>query len=527
MRKKSAQTLLICVPLIGFVSITMAVQGEFEALLGWWMSIGILLPPLLWALKTRYVTLRTICLLTFATQFVTLPYFYINRDYFGWGHVKPFYFTAVEAWPILAKVMLFLFSLIVFFTQLYRVRLIGGSESLRSRRFLLPASPLKFRSFLSENAPHKKHGRRTSLYTFLLIILITILVPLNLWMFSRGISIVGVEPPRLPYKMSGILHYLTKYIIPLLLAYLYWNTKRGIFPMALMLGYALLLGLSSISRSSLVFVMLPVFAAAWFDRRLTLLIFAGLGTVIGYSLVSFSRDFVYVITSGNIEAVTNISVLSILTKIMLDVDIRLLEGAFILKAFERIFNRIEGFENLVMSQFYDPNAVNGPWDIFIGMIWQGFTDIDLDLHHLQWQGNVLPEGFVNGGGLLSSVVIIGNVNLLWILAIAVVVACILIILEKSVNRAVVRYGLSDLVALQIIGLLSIFFFIGGGGGRIFVYPWLLLIVVSWLPPLYRFNKMNSRWQRSSQVPKHQVDVVTSGNQIGQRIFNSKRSQPQF
>ncbi len=175
-----------------------------------------------------------------------------------------------------------------------------------------------------------------------------------------------------------------------------------------------------------------------------------------------------------------------------------------------------------MSQFYDPYAAIGPWGMFLGMIWQGFTEIDLDLHHLQWQGNVLPVGFVNGGGLLSTVVIIGNANLLWILAIALLAACILIILEKSVNRAVVRYGLSDLVALQIIGLISIFFFISGGGGRTFVYPWLLLIVASWLPPLYSFNKMNSRRQRSSQVPKHPVDTVTSGNQIGSRVVTSKR-----
>jgi hypothetical protein len=50
------------------------------------------------------------------------------------------------------------------------------------------------------------------------------------------------------------------------------------------------------------------------------------------------------------------------------------------------------------------------------------------------------------------------------------------------------YGLSDTVAPLIIGMLCLFFFNGSGGGVTFVYPLLLLVLVSWLPPL-RFYRL--------------------------------------
>lgn len=501
---------------VGVASIAMAVSGELEAMLAWWMVIALLLPPLLWVLKTRYVALKTICLLAFTTQFVTLPFFYINRDDFAWGHVKPFDFTAVEAWPMLSKVMIFLVCLIIFFKLLYRLRLIGGSGNPRSGRLHLPSSQSKLKSFFADNAQYLKPSRQTWLYTSLIILVITILVPLNLWMFSQGISIVGVEPPNLPYRLSGILHYLTKYIIPLLLGYLYWKTKRGLFPMTLMLGYACVLGLSSVSRSSLIFVMLPVLAFAWLDRRNWLLAVGGLGTVAGFGVVSLARNFVYIISAGKTGAVTDVGILPVITGILTDPDSPFREADFLLRIFVRICGRIEGFENLVMSQFYDPNSDVGPLGFLLRMIWRPFAPIDQDIHHIQWQGNVLPEGFVNGGALLSNAVILGNANLLWIIASALVAAGTLVLLEKSAHRVIARYGFPDLLGSALVGFLSIIFFIETGGSSVFVLPFLLLIVASWLPPLRRFKRLKPWRRRFSQVPMHLGDIVTSGTPLTPR-----------
>lgn len=491
-RRKTAQGLAIGTTVIGVASIAMAIGGEFETMLAWWMATALLVLPLLSALYTPYVALKTICLLTFITQFVTLPVFYIDRDDFAWGHVKPFGFTAMEAWPILAKVLLFLACLIVFFKLLYRFRFFGGACLPHSGRFQLSVEQSKMTAFLAKNANSLKSRQRTWIYFVIIILVISVMIPLNLWMFSRGISIVGVEPPELPYRLSGILHYLSKFIIPMLLGYLYWKTRRGFFPMALLLGYALILGLSSVSRSVLIMVMLPVLALAWLDRRRWLLAIAGLGTVIGYASVTLARSFVHLVVGERTVTLTDGGMVPILHTMLTDPESHLVEFNFLWRNLIGIFGRIDGFENLVMAQYYDPNGVVGPLGFLLRMIWRPFAPIDLDLHHVQWQGNLLPEGFVNGGALLSNAVILGNASPLWIVGSAMVTACAMVVLEKSTFRVVARYGLPDLLASGIIGLLSIFFFIESGGASVFVVPFLLLLIASCLPPLCRFDRPKHR-----------------------------------
>ena len=116
---------------------------------------------------------------------------------------------------------------------------------------------------------------------------------------------------------------------------------------------------------------------------------------------------------------------------------------------------------------------------------------------MEWQGSVPPDGFFYGGVLLSNVVILGNANLLWIIASAFVVSSTLVLLEKSTHLVISSYGLPDLLASALIGLLSIIFFNETGGSSIFLVPLLILIVASRLPPLYRFNRLNPRRKRFS------------------------------
>lgn len=493
MRRKTAQTLAIGASLIGVGSLAMAVSGEFEAMLAWWMVIVLLLPPLWWALKTRYVALKIICLLAFITQFVTVPFFYFNRDAFAfnWGHVNPFGFTAVDALPMLSMVMLFVVCLIIFFKLLYRFRLLGDSGNLQSDRFQLHSVQSKERSFLAEKAHFLKPSRHSLVYGLLIVLVISVVSVLNLWMFSQGISMVGVEPPNLPYKLSGILHYLTVYVVPLLLGCLYWKSKKSFFLTIILLCYSWVLGLTSISRFALIVVILPVLASAWLDRRRWLLMFIGLGTVGGFAMVNSARSFVHIVTAGKAGADTGKDILTIIADILTEPDIPIREADLFLKTLLSIFERIDGFGNLVFSKFYDPNAVIGPLGFLLRMIWRPFAPVDIDSHHMEWQGNVLPEGFVNGGALLSNAVILGNANLLWIVASALVAAGILVLLEKSVQRVIARYGLPDPLASALIGFLALIFFIETGGSPTFVVPLLLLSIASLLPPFYRFNRPKS------------------------------------
>jgi hypothetical protein len=489
MRRKTVQTLAISATMIGVASMAIAASGEYEALMAWWMVILLLLPPVMWALDTPYVALKTICLIAFTGQFVTVPIFYMDRDSFSWGHLKPFGFNAMEAWPMLLKIALFLVFLVIFFKVLYSFKNLEYTLPRRSKKNHLSGTQPKLRSFFLENTHSLKPSRNAWIYVGLILLVTSVASGLNLWMFSQGISIVGVEPPQLPYRLSGILHYLTRYTIPLLLGYLFWKTKRGFLPMAVLMGYALILGLSSVSRSALAYVMLPVLLAAWYDKRWVLLTVAGLGLTIGFSLVTMARNFVYIVDNGKTGAVTDINILTIFTNIVWGPDSPLVQGDFLLRAFAGIFNRMDGFEIMVMSHFYDPYAVLEPVYLLLGMIWRQLAPIDNSLHSMEWQGSVPPDGFYSGGVLLSNVVILGNANLLWVIASAFVVASTLVLLEKSAHRVIASYGLPDLLASALIIFLTIIFFNETGGSSIFLVPMLILTVASWLPPLYRFNRL--------------------------------------
>ncbi len=470
----------------GFFSAVLALFSEFETISAWWLAIALLLPPLLLALKTPYVSLKTICGISFLTQSITLPFFYLYRDSFAWGHVKPFYFTAWEAFPMLAKVSLFLFALALFFKLLYPISLFGGSS--RESTYTNPQVAAYKNRFSEYSGYDVKCNRQPRLFTLLIILLIAVLTPLNLWSYSQGIGLTGVEPPELPYRLSGILFYFTKYITPALLSCLYFKTKRGWLMMLLILAYAWVLGLSSVSKGAILFVMFPVITLAWLDKRKLMFSVAFFATIIGIFFADAARAYVHVVIDFKSGADTSLSLLALISNIVADPDGKMFDFDFLPLLVTNLLNRIEGFGNLVMAKYYDPDAVIGAWGFILRMIWRGLSDLDTDLHSMQWQGNVLPEGFYNGGALLSNVVIVGNAGLWWIVLSAMVSAIILVILEKSSNRIARNYEQFKLLRRPVIFALTMLFFSTAGGDVTFVYPFALLFFASWLSPIFRKNK---------------------------------------
>ena len=468
------------------VSLAFFVSGELVTLMTWWLMISLLLPPLVWTFRTRYVALKTICGVSFITQFLTLPFFYHYRNEFAWGHVKPFGFTVIEALPILAKVSLFLFSLIIFFKFFYSATLFGRRCNKIENDFSAHEA-IKV-SVNKQNDFDLRSNKNTGLFALLIIMIIGVLIPLNLWSYSQGVGLTGVEPPHLPYKLSGILFYLMKYITPMLLAYLYSQTNRGWFLMLLMLTYAWILGLCSVSKGAVLIVMFAVLVLSWIDNRKIMLVVAGMGTLLGVAVAAGARAYVYIIFDGKAGGDTSEGILKLLFNTLSELDKSIWNFDYLPLIINGILNRIEGFENLVMAQFYDPYAVDGPWQFVLRMIWKGLAPYDVNLHHMQWQGNILPEGFNNGGALLSNAVIVGNSGFWWIVVSAMVTSFFLVILEKSCNRIKYKYTGFELVSTPVIFFMSYLYFANTGGDPMFIFSLLLLLFVSWMPPLFRKSK---------------------------------------
>lgn len=478
---------------LGFVlmvllSLLLALEDEGQTILAWWLATILLLPPLWLAFRSTFLTIRVILIIVFTTQLITVPGFFLNRDDFWLGEIKPFDYSAPEVAIIFLKVTIFLTSICIFL-QTISLYVPDINHQLARHSFQAHRSiPTVL-----------KRPKNAWMYTLLLLLVIATIAPLNIWMFRNGFSLVGVEPPSLPFRLSGILHYFTKYIVPVALAYLYYKSPRTLLPALLLLAYGLLLGLTSLSRSALVLVVLPILGLAWIEKKKVVLFAIGVGLLISYSLISRARDLVYFVADGISGALTDSGILLIAISLLgnLQLNFNLLSTAFM-----AILNRIEGFENLVLSSSYDPNAVSGgAFGFMLRIIWRPFAELDLDQHHLQWQGNTLPDGYVNGGALLSNMIIASNDSPLWILVAAMICAIVLFVLERSVRRIARRYSLPASIEFFVITILTIFFFIEGGGSVTFVLPLVLLIVVAWLPRL-GVHSVSRLSNRSHTLPRN-------------------------
>lgn len=106
------------------LSITLSHFDDIDILFVWWLALFSLLPIVFLTLRIKYVCIKTISLLTLATQSISSPAFYIYKDDFYWD--KPFEFNLIGAYEIFLKVFLFNFFLVIF-AFLYKA-ILGNTE---------------------------------------------------------------------------------------------------------------------------------------------------------------------------------------------------------------------------------------------------------------------------------------------------------------------------------------------------------------------------------------------------------------
>lgn len=441
----------------------------------------LIFPPFLLSLSTPYISLKIFLLISLVTQYITLPYFFLDRDRWIFSDTIPFGFTALETFPILLKISLFLFAVLFFFRLIFRL-----SWTQRSIRKFSIAS--EYNSSFKEKSMKKKipnpfviNDLKTMKFSLLIFLLIPPLIILNLWMYSNGVGITGVAPPRLPYKMSGILFYFTKFLVPVLLGYLYFKSKRRFLLMITYLIYAWIFGLCATSKGAVLIIMTPVIALAWIDKRYFVFLTAALGTVVGVFLASGARYYVHYVDQNVTGADTTYSLFFLINSIVFDPTSRLWDLDFLPWMIAGIAGRVEYFGSLVQAQYYDPDAVVGAVGFLLRMIWTGLVEIDVDAHHIEWQGYILPKGFFNGGSILSNAIIVSNSALWWLMISGLITAVMLVAIEKSTNYFFRRYIFISTMRVPTIFYLTLLYFTQSSTSNIFVLVIIVMIVAPHVP----------------------------------------------
>ncbi|MHB1620729.1 MAG: hypothetical protein ACYCTY_12235 [Sulfuricella sp.] len=469
-RRSHLQFGVAALVLIIGISLYLLLIGEFVAVAAGLFVMVALLPVYLASKFVKSTLLHMLIGIAVVTQIISVPLFVIGRDTYtttGWTAVKDFSFTVsefVSIYSLLAFFLVVVVCSVAFFIKIFKFSQLPSGQGVDN-------SPLK---------PTTKPNTRY--YLILLIVALLLIVPLNLWMFSNGISLAGVDPPRLPFRLSGILHYLTSLVVPLVLAVLYAKTSRAYVPAIILMAYAFLLGASQVSKGALLLVMLPILYCAIVDKKYVLLSISSIFTLVAVQLVILLRNVVYVVTAGKSGADS-------VSGLMMALD-RVLNAGFenfsIANTFALIVDRVDGAQQIVLASKFNAEAIGGVISAFQWFNYNPWNVFDADTYHLELIGITLPQGFVaGGGGLLSKSLLVTQSQPLYIAIFALNVAAFILLGEWIARSISVKYA--NLSYYYLVGGLYVVFFYVDSGSMVFFGVLTFLIFIVLMP---RFSK---RW----------------------------------
>jgi hypothetical protein len=386
--------------------------------------IGALLILLLVPLRVRHGAAVTLVLLTIAGQGIGGLSFLLSADtweHSGWRAVGDFSFASADYLRIQFHVWIMLTIAL-------------GTAILIPHRGSIAAGPR-----LTHALQRRASREGTAGYGIALFALIALAIPLNLAMYNWRIAMVGITPPELPYRLSGILFYLRGYLLPAAILVLFSRSRRGVALTWLVLGYALLAGITAASRGTFLLSSLPVLV--WNAARLGRLAALAFYVTVGMVIISFAKVALY--------ANPHLSIVELGSSLSSGAR---LSGSDLLDMVIVIVQRLGGPQDVVLAWQF-------PYNTPIFAIFSYFAsvpppvDIARDVFGLH-----LPPEMSFGVAMSHS----GWAFLLWngsyprLILFGILTGLVLALLERS-TRNVQAHRIADPRIVQIFAVLAVFF----------------------------------------------------------------------
>lgn len=434
-----------------------AVVKSFDLILIWALVACLLLPGFLIAMRLDSAALKLFFLTLFVTQIVGVPAFVFRQatyNYAGWSGVKDFDFSLPAFFEVYLPVSAFFIAVPLAFAIL---RLAFSSNQKLNWS---TATALEKETQVSLLPP--------ILFTLALISCIA----LHAWMFQYRVGMVGVVPPRLPFHMSGILSYTTRFVLPFLIIYFFAKSSRSLYLMVILLVYAFIFGLSQLSRSASIFIILPVALFALMDKKPIIVVVTAVWSAICIQMATSMRDVVYEgrpLRSGDAFSLWD-SGWQLLSDMKFSVD-------FFTTVPIAILNRIESPQNLVLGHQFNADAVGGISRVLLNLFSEGLGNIDGRAYTLEWCGMLISEEYGFRGGLLSNVVISAAAGVMPLLISILYVSVYLFVFEWLARRVAIRVQSNAAYwAVSIVGTLLLLLAVGTSVFWGFVFFCLVLAV---------------------------------------------------
>lgn len=451
------------------LSLALLTLGERQLVIGWWLMLACLITPILWVQRSQFVSVKLFVWVAFISQAVTMPIFYLLPEAYPSQSHRPFWFTGLEVLPVGIRLggFLLVFLMIASFLQ----------------RFIKMPSPLPLPN-VNQRSPlnallqnlSRVSQQESFASTVLILIIILMMIPLNLWMFNMGIGLTGIEPPRLPYKMSGILFYLVRWIVPGILALLYLRTKqKSVLLVLILASYGLFLGVSTSSRSAAFSLIFVPIVLAFLNRRWFLFSIAFTLGMISIGVTTASRAVVHVASIGTSAADTSLGVLVTFYEAAMLFDWG--ELLFVLPA---LIARMTSFEGLFLASQVDPSSFGGGFSVWIKTLNWRLVDLGHEAIHLEHVGYVPPVGFYNATADVYAYAFWGGNGMVgYYLFFALSSALFLMLQEQAIGRLANKLGLVGFLSIGLTLFLSIFHIVGVGFPQ-FVNIFCVLLISSML-----------------------------------------------
>lgn len=400
------------------------------------------------AQAARAPLLTVYAVIAFGSAWLAPLGFFFEREKFtqdgGQGTVRRFTFDALQFaevyQPILMTHCLILVLAIAFLrirTRMIRGTRVGGELARHDVRETLPGAV------------------RAAVWPFrsALIALIVGLCYLNAWMFQNGIGITGIEPPHLPFKISGISYYLTRFVAPALILWLLVKFKPTTIELLLLLVYAAFAAFTSVSRTSLILLSVPVLLVIARDRRVLLGVVCLMWIGFVYPYLGFARNFVYAVEDGASVRNVDFGLIQVIGNAL-----RGKGEDLILAAPLAIVERIGGGQDVILAAQYDRYVVGGPLVEFVRIYVHDFWDLASTVQAEMYDFAYTVRGYAVGdGGFFAHILLVGGRDVEILLPLSMYLGAILAVGE-SIRRRLEAMRVPAEVVIFYSLLFNILFF---------------------------------------------------------------------
>lgn len=422
------------------------VTGHFEY---FWLSFVIGTPFLVGvviAAATRSPVIITFAIASLVSGWLTPLGFFLQRDnyeYSGFGAVKDFDFSAFRFIGYYVPVII----------AYYLILLVAATPILRNpARYRIVESGSDAFGRLASFMKPQGSRRNSGLMRLLFVTLVAVFASTNWWMYNNGIGLTGINPPQLPFHLSGILYYTSRFVFPVILTYLFTRFRPSIADLYLVIAYACFASLTSVSKTVLVLLFLPIFVIAFVEKRYVLSAIAGLILGVMYPVVELARNVVYLVQEGastrNLEFSLPDVILSSASQYRFN---GLLAGPLALVA------RVGGGQDVALAAQYS-NDFEGPLRAFLRLYVFDFWNMarEAQTRMFAWAPDTL--GWATGdGGFFAHLLLVSSGS--WVVLFLVAVyAGLMLALANATCVRFARMGVPSALVLLYAILFCVFFF---------------------------------------------------------------------